>query len=310
MYNVRIYVSHSRMDNAFTMRLVKDLERLGATVWVEYDPLSRTNFAKSINDGLGNCEWVLLIQTPEALRSDWVREEVEFASNLRVNRRIKEIIPVIAADCAGLPIPPMWEVLHNYDATQNYDLALDGLARALKLVQSPLTTPNPQGWNQSPASDSPADFFRDDHIEDPKVDSNDLPKYIGIALAAIVFIGIGWAYVDMKRNSGPPASSQAKKDLDRFTKLAAKVLEYRDDHKSFPNFGDPWEFRSEIRTTITDPELSQSLDSIKVNKNLGDTNGKFISGDTWMFLWGNKDDFGICNMDGSCRLAEQNQLPG
>lgn len=135
----RVFVSHSNLDNEFTERLVGDLEAAGADVWVDFKKIASGNFARSINEGLGKCEWVVLVQTPNALDSEWVREEIDAAANLRVKKRIKDVIPVIAVDCSGVEVPPMWDTLHNYDATKDYDRALKGafFARSVWAVAQP-----------------------------------------------------------------------------------------------------------------------------------------------------------------------------
>jgi hypothetical protein len=143
MSRPRIFVSHSNQDNLFTKKLVDDLKAMGADVWVDYEQIASGNFAKSINEGLGTCEWVILVQTPNALASSWVREEIDAAANLRVKRRVKEVIPIIAEDCAGCDVPPMWDTLHNYDATTDYERAIAGIGRALGLLKTGGGQPQP-----------------------------------------------------------------------------------------------------------------------------------------------------------------------
>lgn len=135
----RIFVSHSNLDNEFTERLVGDLQAAGAHVWVDYEQIASGDFARSINEGLGTCEWVVLVQTPNALNSSWVEMEINAAVNLGAKKKhVKAVIPIIAADCTDADIPAIWDALHNYDATKDYDRALKGLLRAVGL--NPKTT--------------------------------------------------------------------------------------------------------------------------------------------------------------------------
>jgi formylglycine-generating enzyme required for sulfatase activity len=46
---------------------------------------------------------------------------------------MKAVIPMLVAQCAPGTIPPQWDVLQRYDATQDYDAALGGVLRALGL---------------------------------------------------------------------------------------------------------------------------------------------------------------------------------
>jgi hypothetical protein len=88
-----------------------------------------------------------LVQTPNALASSWVTEEVDAAINLKHNGRLKGVIPIIAAACAPGSVPPIWDALHRYDATSNYDQATAGLFRAIGLnetaSQTQTTQPGP-----------------------------------------------------------------------------------------------------------------------------------------------------------------------
>jgi len=133
MTGPKVFVSHSNLDNAFTERLVNDLKSAGADVWVDYEQIASGNFARSINEGLGLCDWVILIQTPNALSSSWVAEEVNAAVNLKHKKRIQDVIPVIAEECPPGSVPPIWDVMQAYDATKDYARALAGITRAIGL---------------------------------------------------------------------------------------------------------------------------------------------------------------------------------
>jgi hypothetical protein len=58
MPNPRVFVSHSSKDNHFAERLVRDLRAAGAEVWIDLEEIAHGNFARTINEGLGKCEWV------------------------------------------------------------------------------------------------------------------------------------------------------------------------------------------------------------------------------------------------------------
>lgn len=72
MSGSRVFVSHSNLDNVFTARLVGDLKEMRAAVWVDFEKIAAGNFASSINDGLGQCDYVVFVQTPNSLASQWV----------------------------------------------------------------------------------------------------------------------------------------------------------------------------------------------------------------------------------------------
>jgi Restriction endonuclease/TIR domain len=130
--DVRVFVGHhhSPEEDAFTVRLVADLEAAGADVWVDTRGLTSGNFIRKISEGLAGRQWLVLIMTPAALGSEWVQEEVDAAL---YQVKVKGMLGVIPF------IPPIWAPLHRYDATGSYELARDGLLEAIGLpVQDPI----------------------------------------------------------------------------------------------------------------------------------------------------------------------------
>lgn len=132
----RIFVSHSRKDNAFTTRLVDDLRTAGADVWVDMTEITSNDFVRRINEGLADRDWLVLVLSPDALRSDWVRSEVNAALTLVHQKRLRGIIPIVVRPVREKDIPPLWNAQHMYDATKNYAAALAGLLNAMQLAAS------------------------------------------------------------------------------------------------------------------------------------------------------------------------------
>jgi tetratricopeptide (TPR) repeat protein len=143
---VGIFVSHhhSESEDAFTARLVRDLEVAGADVWVDDARITSDDFIQKINEGLSGRQWLVLIMTPEALRSPWVQTEVNAALNQVRKGRMRGVIPIMAKPCADEDIPPLLDALHRYDATRNYEPARLGLLRALDLIspEAPAAVPS------------------------------------------------------------------------------------------------------------------------------------------------------------------------
>jgi formylglycine-generating enzyme required for sulfatase activity len=136
----RIFVSHSHKDDEFTRRLVSDLHAAGAEVWVDVAGISHGNFMQRIDEALQGCNWMVLVLTPNAIASQYVKDEVYTALH-RVNQGyMRAVIPMLAAACTPGSIPPQWDVLQRYDATHNYTAALAGMLNALGLAQQ-ITVP-------------------------------------------------------------------------------------------------------------------------------------------------------------------------
>jgi hypothetical protein len=123
---VKVFVCHASADSAFTDRLCNELRARGVTVWVD-----RTNippgamYERSIEAALAAATHVVLVVSPEASASDWVRSEVEWALNAG-----KKVIPLI---CRPARLPPRWHTLQTCDATTE-----EGFAQALDKVMMAL----------------------------------------------------------------------------------------------------------------------------------------------------------------------------
>lgn len=133
---VRIFVSHSHKDDRFTKRLVADLTRAGADVWVDKVGIDHGNFMQVIDQALSQCEWLVLVLTPNAIASDHVKTEVFAALNRVNNGYMRGVIPILAAPCPPGTIPPMWDALHRYDATRRLREALAELLPRVGLALS------------------------------------------------------------------------------------------------------------------------------------------------------------------------------
>lgn len=79
---LRVFVSHSHQDRDFANELTKQLDRCGIETW--YSPaniLPLDDYIKAISDGLMKCDWVIVVVSSHSSKSDWVRAEVNTASN-------------------------------------------------------------------------------------------------------------------------------------------------------------------------------------------------------------------------------------
>lgn len=142
MSQPRIFVSHSHQDDAFTLRLVADLKRAGAAVWVDVVNVGAGDFLDRINEALDACEWVVLVLTSHALSSPWVKQEINAAIRLKHQSRIRDIIPIQVGHVEK--IPPLWGVFNIFDATTDYAAARDAILRVTGLpIQRPAPLPLP-----------------------------------------------------------------------------------------------------------------------------------------------------------------------
>jgi hypothetical protein len=92
------FLSHSSLDQDFVTRVADGLRRHGVPVWY-----SRTNImgAQQWHDEIGaalqRCDWFLLVLSPNAVASMWVKRELIFA--LQQNRFENRIVPLLWQSC-------------------------------------------------------------------------------------------------------------------------------------------------------------------------------------------------------------------
>ncbi len=154
---VRVFVSHhhSLEEDAFTTRLVADLEAAGADVWVDSRAITSNNFVQKISEGLEGRQWLVLVMTPASVASKWVKDEVNTALHEVNAGRMLGVIPIVMAATRNEEIPVLWGPLQRYDATRAYEPARDGLLRALGL-----STRVPSEPGALPRQSAPDEFNR------------------------------------------------------------------------------------------------------------------------------------------------------
>jgi len=123
------FISYSREDSEFALRLAQDLKAAGAHVWLDQMDISPgVPWDNAIEDALNAAPQMLLVLSPSSSRSNNVRNEISFALEAG-----KVIIPVLYQDC----IVPL-----RLQRNQRIDFRAD-YARGLTLLLSYLHVKNP-----------------------------------------------------------------------------------------------------------------------------------------------------------------------
>lgn len=78
---LRVFLSHNHHDREYVeTRIREPLARRNVETWyAEHDIIPGDDYIRRIQDGLLNCDWVIVILTPSSATSDWVRAEVNTA---------------------------------------------------------------------------------------------------------------------------------------------------------------------------------------------------------------------------------------
>jgi TIR domain len=118
------FISYSREDGTFVLRLAQDLNASGANVWLdklEIKPGQRWPLV--VQEALTKCPQLLVVMSPSSVESQRVQEEVFFAID-----EGKTVIPVFYLDCK---VPYQLRVLQYADFRTDYDDGFNELVNKL-----------------------------------------------------------------------------------------------------------------------------------------------------------------------------------
>jgi len=93
-----VFLSHSSLDHDFVTNLANVLRRHGVPVW--YSPiniLGAQQWHDEIGAALRRYDWFLIVLSPHAADSMWVKRELTFA--LRQKRLVNRIVPLLYQPC-------------------------------------------------------------------------------------------------------------------------------------------------------------------------------------------------------------------
>jgi hypothetical protein len=123
-----VFLSHANRDHRFASWLKDELQRQGVRAWYsETQIVGAQQWHDEIGKALDRCDWFLLVLSPSAVRSTWVKRELLFAlESSHFNRRI---IPVIFRPCAMKKLSWTLSSMQQVDFTQSRTAGLTELLR-------------------------------------------------------------------------------------------------------------------------------------------------------------------------------------
>src|SRR5258705_9047156 len=96
MAQMRIFVSHSHEDDTFCRALVDGLRQAGADVWYDEHNLGSGQLLDTIEVELRERPVFVLVLSPAALISPWVRDETKWAFTRLRREPSRILLPVLA----------------------------------------------------------------------------------------------------------------------------------------------------------------------------------------------------------------------
>ena len=187
MSDNRTFVSYSRADSEFALKLASDLRANGASVWLDQlDIAPGARWDSAIEDALRRSARVIVLLSPKAVASQNVLDEVSFALD-----EGKAIVPVLVETCA---VPMRLRRLQHVDFTPGYEAALGRLLVTLGVARTSVSrtaTPPPEPEPKPEPPRQPQEPLRDFATLTPSpASSKRTMLFAGVAAAIVAFVGV------------------------------------------------------------------------------------------------------------------------
>ena len=125
----KVFISYSHEDRKFVQELAHALHEAGEDVWWDqWELLPGDSLVKKIfEEGLAKAKAFVVVLSPNSVKSDWVREELDHATIRRIEG-VTRVIPVIWQDTE---IPPALRSLMWLDMREDFQAGLSRLINAI-----------------------------------------------------------------------------------------------------------------------------------------------------------------------------------
>ena len=124
-----VFLSHSHRDRPFVLQLSEVLRNQGVPFWYsEVHILAAHMWHDQIGAALGRCDWFILVLSPDAVESQWVKRELLFC--LMQQRFEGHIVPLLHRPCSPDELSWTLPQIHTVDFTRSFD---DGCRELLRI---------------------------------------------------------------------------------------------------------------------------------------------------------------------------------
>lgn len=135
----KIFISYASEDAPAANEIAERLDSVGLEVWYDRREIQPgDSFVFKMNEGLEECEYLLLLVSPHSMKSDWVRREWTAAL---ADQHIV-LIPLLIAECA---VPALITDILYIDMVENRQEGLDNLTKLLRRDNNPINHPHSIG---------------------------------------------------------------------------------------------------------------------------------------------------------------------
>jgi len=128
----RIFLGYSTADESFAREIQRALVKANVRVAVQPFELSHgDSISDSISKAITTSEFVILLISPDSLRSDWMMREVESLTSREWQQRAITVIPVKIRPCV---VPKYLSEWHVIDLSRSFERGLDRLVNVMRIA--------------------------------------------------------------------------------------------------------------------------------------------------------------------------------
>ena len=132
MLPTEIFLSHSDQDRQFVEELVDMMRRHGLRVWYSRsNVLGGQQWHDEIGEAILRYDWFVLVLSPNAVESTWVKKELMFSFHL--NHFENKIIPLLHQPCNYKQLSWTLVSIQLIDFTQTFEQGCRDLLRVWNL---------------------------------------------------------------------------------------------------------------------------------------------------------------------------------
>lgn len=126
-----VFLSYSRKDRVFAKKLAIDLRDNGHCVWIdETEVFVGDSLIEKIRDGIDTVDFVGAIISSTSLNSQWVKRELDLASNREIDEERVLVLPILLDD-VELPGFLKGKLYADFRHKDNYQESLEKLLARL-----------------------------------------------------------------------------------------------------------------------------------------------------------------------------------
>lgn len=109
---MKVFISHSAQDSALARKVADVLQKNGLEVWYDGEILPGDNWAQKVSEALEQSQAMVVLITPESLRSKGVERDIEYALGQR--QFSGRLIPVVVGALKDLPPDDLPWILRHF----------------------------------------------------------------------------------------------------------------------------------------------------------------------------------------------------